>query len=331
MNIIGENQEAQILSRKVTILDKNVAEFSLEKIRNCSIIDAYKIYYWKTKYCSDFCKLYWKNLLSYSEKYIQCIRIRERWKNYILMENVVASYLRKIQNVKFNDDWMYVGYHQFSGYRVIVGHGDGIILSRFISDDIFREVENTKLYIRRLDIYKLKIFSTLEDWDNAKYINLNDVFDFVNNNEYIQPIFSKNYKILDSLFYVVILGLTIFLVNIVNDIRYYNSQSFQRCSKIESDAVKIKIVDNNYEQIIQLLTNMQNNIDFLKIENFCKKYNLKVKELEIDKNAAKIKVNISLKDLGKIKEAKSDYIPIYNFEDFDNSKIVETNLWLDLK
>ena len=55
MNIIGEKQRYKKFFREdLIILDKNVAEFSIERLQNCSIIEAAKILHYKTKYGSDF-------------------------------------------------------------------------------------------------------------------------------------------------------------------------------------------------------------------------------------------------------------------------------------
>ncbi len=332
MKIIGEKYEVEKLSRDIVILDKNVVEFRLEKIKNCSIINAYRIYLYKKKYSKDFFKLYWNNILSSSEKYLQCIIIRERWKNCILMENAIASYLIQNKKIGFNDDWVYIGYHEFTGNRIIVGHGKGIILSRFIDDDIYQEIENTKLYIKRLGMTYPKLFSTFKDLKNYNYVNFNEIISFINTNNNLLPIFSKNHRILEYFLYILISLLFVCLISIFIELKNYKSTSFYYPTKINNDKINIKISENNYEQLNALLQALKDNIDFWKIDKFCKKYKLNIKQIELNQEVAKIIADVPLKILNQIKEAKLEYATSNDFEKFlDENKNIEVKLWLKLK
>ncbi len=248
------------------------------------------------------------------------------------MENAIASYLIQNKKIEFNDDWMYIGYHEFSGNRIIVGHGKGIILSRFIDDDIYQEIDNTKLYIKRLGMTDPKLFSTFKDLQNYNRLDFNEIISFINTNNNLLPIFSKNYRVWEYLLYILISLLFIWLISIFIELKSYKSTSFYYPTKINNDKINIKISENNYEQLNALLQALQDNIDFWEIDKFCKKYQLNVRQIELNQEIAKIIANVPLKILNQIKEAKVEYATSNDFEKFsDENKNIEVKLWLKLK
>lgn len=330
MKIIGIDHELQILHRDISLLDNNEAQFFLEKIKNCSIAEAYKILFYRQKYGSNFSYLYWKNPLPSSDKYIQEIAINDKWKNCILMENVIAEYLIKNHQVKFSDDWMYVGYHEFSGNRIIVGHGHGIILSRFIPDDIFNEVDATKLYVKRLGISDLKIFSTFDDLADSSTVRLDDILAFVDNDYSIVPIFMKNSSRINQFLYGVV-GILFFLCAYLG-YEFLTLQDEPNVAKkvISNESLTVSISSDNYQQIQELLEKLDDNLNWKQIKKFCTENQLKITQLEINKDYATIVTEITANKLKNIKDAKVDYISRSDYEELDEDKHVKVKLWIKL-
>lgn len=330
MNIIGENQKHQkFLREDLIVLDKNVKEFSVDRLQNCSLIDALKILHYKTKYGSDFYHLYWRGVLKNSPKYLQKITIRNRWKNYVLIENIITEYLIK-KEINFTDEWIYVGWHDWSGYRIIAGCGPSIILSRFVPKNIVEEFEKTKQYLRRLQINSPLIFSTIEDIESAKLLDLEEVLNFAENNDSIKPIFEKDQKILTYFLWIIIL----ILIAMISYSSYkifkqdYHQKNFS--NKIQTENFSVYMTYKNYDSLMQLLTNLNDNLNWNKISEFCEQNNIKIHSLMLDHNFAKIKTKLSLKKIKKMRTFKVEYVKNSSYEKLGFDRIIEAVIWLKL-
>ena len=132
--------------------------------------------------------------------------------------------------------------------------------------------------------------------------------------------------------YILISLLFVCLISIFIELKNYKSTSFYYPTKINNDKINIKISENNYEQLNALLQALKDNIDFWKIDKFCKKYKLNIKQIELNQEVAKIIADVPLKILNQIKEAKLEYATSNDFEKFlDENKNIEVKLWLKLK
>ncbi len=330
MNIIGENQKHHKFSRNdLVVLDKNVAVFSVERLQNCSIIEAVKILRYKRKYSEDFFHLYWHNFFKNSPKYLQKIVIQDRWKNYVLIENIIAEYLNK-KEVNFTDEWVYVGLHDWSGYRIIVGCGPAIIFSRFIPKNIVKEFEDTKVYLKRLHVHSPKIFSSIDDIENAKFLNIDDILDFAEKNNSIKPIFEKDKRIITYSLLIVICVLTFMVSLNFYDILKQDYFPKNRNNKIQNENFSVYMTSKNYDQLMQLLLNLNDNLQWNKISEFCKQNNIKIQSLKIDNYFAKIKTKLSLKKIKKLKTVKIDYVTDSTYEKLGLDQSVEAIIWLKL-
>ena len=330
MNIIGENQRYKKFLRKdLVVLDKNVAEFSVEQLQNCLITEAAKILHYKTKYGSDFYHLYWKNILKNSPKYLQKIAIDDRWKNCVLIENIIAEYLNK-KEVKFTDNWIYVGWHDWSGYRIIVGCGLSIILSRFIPKNVVKEFEKTKQYLKRLQINSPLVFSTLEDIESKKLLNIEDILNFAENKESIRPMFEKDRRILTYFLWIIIFILAIMISYNSYELFKQDYHPKNRSNKIQNENFSIYMTSKNYDSLMQLLTNLDDNLNWNKISEFCKQNAIKIHSLKLDRNFAKIRTKLSLKKIKELKNIKVEYTKSSLYEQLGSDQIIEAIIWLNL-
>ena len=331
MKIIGEFQETVHPYRDITILDKNVATFSLEKLNNCSIIDAFKILRYKKNFSKDFFCLYWNGIFKNSPKYLQKIEIRDRWKNYVLMENLIAEYLLKNKKISSDDSWIYTGCHEFSGNRIIAGRGRGIVLSRFLQDDIFKETKSTKMYLRRLEICDLKIFSTIENFPDAEFIKTQDILDFAEKNSSIKPIFKSDIDAINFILWMIIFVLSLVFAYFSYEINNRQLNFKKLSGKISNENISLYLSRNNYESLKTLIDSMDDTIRWNKIAEFCKQNQIKIYQLEIVKNFAKLRTKISLEKLKKLKDIKSEYSVNSEYEQLGTDQTVEATLWIKIK
>jgi len=330
MNIIGEKKNYQKFSRNdLVILDKNVIEFSVERLKNCSIFEALKILRYKRKYGTDFYHLYWRNIFSNSPKYLQKITVQDRWKNYVPIENIIADYLVK-KEVNFADNWIYVGCHNWSGYRIIAGCGPAIVLSRFIPKNIAQELENTKLYLKRLHINSPKIFSTIDEIEGAKLLGIDDILNFAEQNGNIRPIFQKKCDFLRYFAWITISILASMALH--NSYQIYNQKYPPKNlnNKIKTENLSIYMSSKNYDSLMNLLTELNDHLNWDKISEFCKKNDIKIQALKLSGDVAKIKTELPLKEIKQLKNIKADYITNSSYEKLGSDQTVEAVLWLKL-
>lgn len=330
MNIIGEAKKHQkFLREDLVVLDKNVTEFSMEQLQNCSLIEALKILHYKTKYGSDFYHLYWCGVFKNSPKYLQKIVIRNRWKSYVLIENIIAEYLIK-KEIKFTDEWIYVGWHDWSGYRIIVGCGPSIILSRFIPKNIVEEFEKTKQFLKRLHVNSPLIFSTIEDIESAKLLDIEDILNFAEKNDSIKPIFEKDQKILTYFLWMIIFVLVAMISYNSYEIFKQDYHPKNQNNKIQNKNFSVYMTPKNYDSLMHLLTNLDDNLNWNKISEFCEQNDIKIHSLKLDRDFAKIKTKLSLKKIKKMKNIKIEYTDNSSYEKLGFDQIVEALIWLKL-
>lgn len=330
MNIIGEKNNYQKFSRNdLIVLDKNVAEFSVERLQNCSIFEALKILRYKRKYGTDFYHLYWRDIFNKSPKYLQKIIVSDRWKNCVLIENIIADYLVR-KEINFADDWIYVGCHDWSGYRIIVGCGPAILLSRFIPKNIAQELECTKLYLKRLHINSPKIFSTVDEIEDAKLLDIDDILNFAEQNDNIKPIFQKKCNLLQYFAWIIIFILT--AMGLYNSYEIYNQDYSPKNlnNKIKTEDFSVYMSSKNYNSLMNLLTELNDHLNWNKISEFCKKNGIKIQALKLNGDVAKIKTELSLKKIKELKNVKVDYATNSSYEKLGSDQIVEAVLWLKL-
>ena len=330
MNIIGEKNNHQKFSRNdLIVLDKNVTEFSTERLQNCSIFEALKILRYKRKYGTDFYHLYWRDIFNNSPKYLQKITLHDRWKNCVLIENIIADYLIR-KEINFADDWIYVGCHNWSGYRIIVGCGPAIVLSRFIPKNIAQELECTKLYLKRLHINSFKIFSTIDEFEDAKLLNIDKILNFAEKNSNIKPIFQKKCNFLCYFAWIIIFIMTTVVIH--NSYKIYNQDYSPKNlnNKIKTEDFSAYMSSKNYDSLMNLLTELNDTPNWNKISEFCKKNDIKIQALKLNSDVAKIKAELSLKKIKELTNIKIDYVTNSSYEKLGSDQIVEAVLWLKL-
>ncbi len=330
MNILGEKHNQKKFSREnLIILDKNVAEFSVERLQNCSIFEAFKIFRYKMKYGADFYHLYWHSVLKRSPKYLQKIVIHNRWKSYVLIENLIADYLMQ-KEIKFSDEWIYVGWHDWSGYRIIVGCGPAIVLSRFIPKNIVQELENTKRYLKRLRINFPKIFSSIEEIEDTKLITIDNLLNFAEQNNSMEPIFQKKHNLLRYFLWIIVFILTSLVIHNFYEIYNQNYHPKNLNNKIKTENFSIYMSSKNYDPLMSFLTNLNDNLNWNKISKFCEQNDIKIQAMKLDHNFAKIKTELSLKKIKELSNIKIDYATNSSYEKLGSDQIVEAVLWLEL-
>lgn len=330
MNIIGKkNNHQKFFRNDLIVLDKNVAEFSVERLQNCSIFEALKILHYKRKYGTDFYHLYWRDIFNKSPKYLQKITVCDRWKICVPIENIIADYLVR-KEINFADDWIYVGCHDWSGYRIIVGCGPAIVLSRFIPKNITQELECTKLYLKRLHINSPQIFSTIDEIEDAKLLNIDEILDSAEQNDNIKPIFQKKCDLLRYFTWIIIFILTAMVL--CNSYEIYNQDYSPKNlnNKIKTEDFSVYISSKNYDSLMNLLTKLNDYLNWNKISEFCKKNGVKIQALKLNGNVAKIKTKISLKKIKGLKNVKVNYVTNSSYEKLGSDQIVEAVLWLKL-
>ncbi|MDR2682117.1 MAG: hypothetical protein LBB29_03685 [Holosporaceae bacterium] len=162
------------------ILDNSNVDFSLETLHNCNILDAYGALRCMQKASAAaediflLPRLSQSNIFRKSNFFIQKSAIKSDFFEKIsanqvfLMENIIAVFCRSIVEIDEKTWWMYVADHHCSGVRIVAGIGDGIVLSRVLSDTLARNasesVEHTIKYLRRFGLKNaIKIICVLEN------------------------------------------------------------------------------------------------------------------------------------------------------------------------
>lgn len=198
------------------IIDRTDIDFVLEHLKNCSVIDAYKILRCRTGVLLPHESIFLIrndnfNLLKRNNFYIQknTIDNPDFYKKInlsngvFLFENVISEFCKRVSKIDENTWWLYIGEHQSSGIKFVAGVGNGIVFSRIIeqSKNFQEEIEfhtfKTLQYIKRFGFKdEIKIFSAIDN--------------FVIKNQFIEIIdlkrsfLEKNVKNVDDTEYVLV-------------------------------------------------------------------------------------------------------------------------------
>lgn len=198
------------------IIDRTDIDFVLEHLKNCSVIDAYKILRCRTEVLLPHESIFLIrndnfNLLKRNNFYIQknTIDNPDFYKKInlsngvFLFENVISEFCKRVSKIDENTWWLYIGEHQSSGIKFVAGVGNGIVFSRIIeqSKNFQEEIEfhtfKTLQYIKRFGFKdEIKIFSAIDN--------------FVIKNQFIEIIdlkrsfLEKNVKNVDDTEYVLV-------------------------------------------------------------------------------------------------------------------------------
>ncbi len=168
------------------IVDRADIDFVLEHLKNCSIIDAYKILRCRTEMLKSHESIFLIrndnfSVLKRNNFYLQKNTIdnpdfykKIKLSNGIfLFENVISEFCKSVSKIDENTWWLYVGQHQSSGIKFVAGVGNGIVFSRIIGqlenykEDIQEEIEShilkTLQYIKRFGFKdEIKIISAID-------------------------------------------------------------------------------------------------------------------------------------------------------------------------
>lgn len=198
------------------IIDRTDIDFVLEHLKNCSVIDAYKILRCRTGVLLPHESIFLIrndnfNLLKRNNFYIQknTIDNPDFYKKInlsngvFLFENVISEFCKRVSKIDENTWWLYIGEHQSSGIKFVAGVGNGIVFSRIIeqSKNFQEEIEfhtfKTLQYIKRFGFKdEIKIFSAIDN--------------FIIKNQFIEIIdlkrsfLEKNVKNVDDTEYVLV-------------------------------------------------------------------------------------------------------------------------------
>ncbi len=333
MKIIGNDSETTCFLRNdLIVLDKNVVYFELEKINNCSLIDAYKILYYRRKFNSGFFYLYCDGIFKNSPKYLQKIEAEKRWTNCVFIENIIAQYLIQKKYIRKDENWIYIGQHEFSGYRIIVGHGRGIILSRFLNDDIQQEIKSTLLYLRRIKVLDLKTFSSTNDISDAMTLDLSNILRYAENDYELYPISKRNRALILNSIGTFLLAVIVVLFGVFgHNIYELHKQKIKPSSRqiIENENLQLKVNWQNVSTMKSILENLNDNLDWKKIHDFCNANKIKVQKLFIEKGVIKIKTSLPVKVLEQLKKnCKIEYHITSDYKELGVDPTAEAVIWV---
>ncbi|MDR2794397.1 MAG: hypothetical protein LBB12_01305 [Holosporaceae bacterium] len=170
-------RDLQEMRQHKIILDGSKVDFSLEPLRNCNILDAYSALRCLQKVSTDaenISLLPRFNIFKKSDFYIQksifkCDFFEKISANTVfIMENIIAAFCHDVTEIHENTWWLYVAHHCCSGVRIVAGIGDGIVLSRVLSDtmaqNVSDSVKHTIKYLRRFGLKNtIKIICAMDD------------------------------------------------------------------------------------------------------------------------------------------------------------------------
>ncbi|MDR1334384.1 MAG: hypothetical protein LBJ71_04140 [Holosporaceae bacterium] len=330
------------------LLDSDKVEFSLEKLTNCSFLDARGILNCKKKVVGEFEKVFLvkkDKIFSFekSDYYIQKIIFPPNLfpeDDVFLMENVVAEFCNSISKISEQDWWVYAARHA-NGLRIIAGIGKGIILSRFLNVNscVFDEISKTLMYLQRFGMAEnVKIFSSpgaIEihskiDVERNYIDNTSDmdkvVLDFLLINKQIRPIVS-NKKYLEQFFnekvlYAVAFGTALALWGIYRDLEQVKDSILllEKDVRLTTDAMELKINDKNFlsiKQFIDKIKKMQNPLRLLRdAAKICRHHHIKVEQL-LCEDQIKIKTSLSKSKIEKLKSCQDIVIERVFTEEYE--------------
>ena len=95
--------------------------------------------------------------------------------------------------------------------------------------------------------------------------------------------------------------------------------------------MSVYVNSKNYKDLKSLLQNLEDNLQWEKIDEFCKQNQIKIEQLKVVEDFAKIKTTISLEKLKMMKNVKIDYSINSDYEELGTEQIVEAVIWLKIK
>jgi hypothetical protein len=165
------------------IIDRTDIDFVLEHLKNCSIIDAYKILRCRTEMLKPHESIFLMrndnfNLFKKNNFYIQknSIDNPDFYKKIdlnngvFLFENVISEFCKSVSKIDENTWWLYVEEHQSSGIKFVAGVGNGIVFSRIIEqsknlEEVESHILKTLQYIKRFGFNdEIKIISAIDNF-----------------------------------------------------------------------------------------------------------------------------------------------------------------------
>jgi hypothetical protein len=314
------------------VLDQNAIEFSLEKLKNCSLLDAYRILICQKKALLDREKAFLipKDkiiLFGKSDFYIQKISLPKNLEKtgdkVYLIENVVAEFCGSYRKI-FEHDWWLATNRSARNFRIIAGIGKGIVLSRFLPfhSDISDEISKTIVYLQRFGMKKeVKIFSSMEEIEihpkTNDEINCQKIFipkcteaETIRLLGRIKPVISDgiHVKILnDKALCTALLAVILILCKIEQSIRHNEKviSSLQKNVHIATKHIEFDINGENFsaiKQFVSLLKNSRHPLElFKKASDIRQRYDLPIEHLSFENGVLKIKTSIHKKEFDELK------------------------------
>ncbi|MDR2723807.1 MAG: hypothetical protein LBB25_01200 [Holosporaceae bacterium] len=317
------------------VLDRNDIEFYLEKLNNCSLLDAYKILNCKKKILStqERAFLIPKDkliLFGKSDFYIQKISLPENLEKsddkIYLIEDIIAKFCNSFSKISDSDWWLYAANYNSSSFRIVAGVGKGIILSRFLSSCAHMSIEISKtiVYLQRFGMGKnIKVFSPSKEIEIHPKINADVCCQKIITDECdeiavdrlsgeIKPIITNRIhlkKILnDKILYAALPVMILVLAKTDQSIRDHEKiiSALQKDIHITTKHIELQINSENFseaKQFISMLKNLHDPLElFQKASKICRKYNLPVEQLLFENGSiVKIKTSLGMIALDQLK------------------------------
>ena len=325
------------------VLDENNVEFSLEKLRNCFLLDAYRVLICQKKVLPNYEKTFLVPkdkfiLFSRSDFYIQKISLPKNFEStddrIYLIENIIAEFCCSCSEICEQDWWLYASNYNSSTPRIIAGIGKGIMLSRFLPNgsNMSDEISKTIMYMLRFGLKKsIKIFSSLRKIEihpkigekiSCQKIIIDECGNAIINNfaSSTKPIITNNKiyfrKFVNNKILLIMLLAVIFIFSKINQFILDNEKiisSLEKNTHIKTEHIELEVNSENFfktKQFISTLQNLQNPLKlFQKASEICRKYNLPVEELSFENdNLIKVKTTINKNIFNQLKSI--NYIEI---------------------
>ena len=146
------------------VVDRINVDFSLEHIKNCTFADAHAVLRCRKKLARQsessfmipknkyniFCKsdFFMQTNIINDHEILEKLHHED---SVFLVEHIISEFCRSISEIKENTWWMYVAEHESSGVKIVVGLGQGIVVSRILpaSANVINGIQQTIQYVRR--------------------------------------------------------------------------------------------------------------------------------------------------------------------------------------
>jgi hypothetical protein len=304
------------------ILDLANVHFSLEKLSNCNLLDAYRVLHCEMEILSNFESAFLVrkdvfHIFQKTDHYIQknCIKNQNVFSKLkivdgvFLIENVIAEFCRSVFNINEENWWLYVAPHD-SSTRIVAGIGSGVILSRFLTDtsDPSDEVLKTITYLKRFGLKEtIKIVTPLKKIEShlqqnqvceiCKLERCDDftLMEFLSKTSNARKIFARrNYftRINEQKIYAVAYTVAFFLLILCAGLYVGIAQekekilTLQKSMVISNNNISLTTNYDNFSlinQFVMILKEDRNPINTLVlIQNICRKHNVTTESVVIE-------------------------------------------------